>query len=165
MASHEQSAVVVIVSSDVAAGLHFKCFQSSTNSESVLSFVHIRSMDLHFPCTPFYISVSGIGRLTANSHYVTLILLSSAGSNKKKEHWSRNPVSIVPSATVEMPSLWTLSTCQYSSSLSFSTPPSPFCSTRGEPPACGHCRDLKKGTHSVSTMSADVSVRCGWHFD
>lgn len=65
------------------SGLHFKYFQSSTNPESVLSFVHIRSMDLHFPCTPLYISVPGIGRLTANSHDVNLVLLSFAGSTKK----------------------------------------------------------------------------------
>lgn len=123
MASHEQSPVVVIVSWDVAAGLHFKCFHSSTNPGRVLSFLHIRSMDLHFPRTPLYISVSGIGRWIGNSHYVNLIFLSSAGSNKKKEHWSRNPISIVPSATAEMPSLWTVRTCQYSSSLSFCTPP------------------------------------------
>lgn len=33
MASHEQTVVVVLVGWDVAAGLHFKCFQSSTNLE------------------------------------------------------------------------------------------------------------------------------------
>lgn len=34
MASHEQSVVVVTVGWDAAAGLHFKCFQSSTNLEA-----------------------------------------------------------------------------------------------------------------------------------
>lgn len=114
--------------------LHFKYFQSSTNPESVPSFVHIRSMDLHFPCTPLCISTSGIGRLIANSHYVNLMLLSSAGSNKKKEHRSRNPISIVPSATVEMPSLWTVRTCQYSSSPSFLHSSITILRRRDEPP-------------------------------
>lgn len=118
MASQEQSVVVVIVSWEVASGLHFQCFQSSTNPGSVLSFVHIRSMDLPFPSPPVCVSVSGTDRLTANSHYGNLIWLSSAGSNKKKKHWSRNPISIDPSATVEMPSLWTVRTRQYSSPLS-----------------------------------------------
>lgn len=91
----------------------FQMLSEQHKSGSVLSSEHIRRADLHFPCTALYISVSGTDRLIANSLYVSLTLLSSAGSNKKRENWSRNPISIVPSARFKVPSLWTMWTCPF----------------------------------------------------
>lgn len=125
----------------------FQMLSEQHKSWSVLSSVHVRRAALHFPCTAFYISVSGTDRLIANSHCVRLTLLSSAGSNKKKEKWSRNPISIVPSAGVEVPFLWAMWTFPF-----LLHSPVTILWHKGRATSTQALqRDFRRGTHSVST--------------
>lgn len=104
---------------------------------------------------PTVYSVPGVGRLIVNSHDVNLVLLSSAKKKKKKgtliQKSQHCPISsgrdAFPMACAHVPVF-----------LFFCTPASPLWGTRGEPPARGHYRHLKKGTQSVSTLSAGASV-------